>query len=298
MHLSTTLSPAPDAQPGPETSRPSPNDGGFAAMVDEGQAPDSSPVLPVPMVTNGRPKLLDTGDLPTLLEYARDNAGDTPPATMMPQIVTMIPPAAALTATFSGQTDAETITSSSRTSAPVVAPPPPESAAMPELETATQLLQPQIQAATLPQPSSLTPQAAQPAPEVVLPARPAHLAADVGLEIVRQVAGGKSDFTIRLDPPELGRIEVRLELAPTGDVRGVIAADNPATHEMLRRDEAALYRLLAEQGLKADSGALAFEQRRRAAAGRHGFAESDNANADSPEAPQPRRSSSLLDLVT
>ncbi len=138
--------------------------------------------------------------------------------------------------------------------------------------------------------------------EIVLPARPAHLAADVGLEIVRQVAGGKSDFTIRLDPPEMGRIEVKLELAPTGEVRGVIAAENPATHELLRRDEAALYRLLAEQGLKADSGALSFQQRQQQQqpvreheiASEHGRASGHTEFAAAPA----RRSNALLDLVT
>ncbi|MEM8825487.1 MAG: flagellar hook-length control protein FliK, partial [Pseudomonadota bacterium] len=116
-------------------------------------------------------------------------------------------------------------------------------------------------AAPAPNAASLPATVSEATPEIILPARPDRLAADVGIEIARQVIGGKSDFSIRLDPPDLGRIDVRLELAPTGEVRGVIAADNPATHDLLRRDEAALLRLLTENGLKADSGALAFERR-------------------------------------
>ena len=141
---------------------------------------------------------------------------------------------------------------------------------------------------------------AAPAPqEAALAARPERLGADVGVEIVRQMAGGKSDFSIRLDPPELGRIDVKLELAPTGEVRGVIAADNPATQEMLRRDEAALLRLFLDQGLKADSGALKFEQRQTHASATSETDTAVTAGEDpaGPAVAAPRRAAGLLDLI-
>lgn len=112
----------------------------------------------------------------------------------------------------------------------------------------------------VPPPSITIPEAARPLSEqTILATRPERLSADVGVEIARAASTGKTNISIRLDPPELGRIDVRLELAPTGEVRGVIAADNAEAHEMLRRDEAALLRLLGDHGLKADMGALKYD---------------------------------------
>lgn len=110
-----------------------------------------------------------------------------------------------------------------------------------------------------PAPPSAAVSEARPAAPV-LPTRPDRLVADVAVEVARQVSAGRSEFSIRLDPPELGRIDVSLEFSG-GDVRAVVSTDNPATHDLLRRDADAFVRLLADSGFRADGGALRFDLR-------------------------------------
>ena len=151
--------------------------------------------------------------------------------------------------------------------------------------------QAQVQAAPLPQPT-----------ETMLAVRPDRLAADVAVEVVRQIGAGRSEFTIRLDPPDLGRIDVSLEFRGN-EVRAVVSTDNPATHDLLRRDADAFQRLFADSGFRADGQTLRFDLRdgsggrqhagdaHRAGTGNAGAAEQNLADA-------PRASRrGLVDLV-
>lgn len=95
-------------------------------------------------------------------------------------------------------------------------------------------------------------------PEIVLSVRPERLASNIGIEVVRQISHGRSEFSIRLDPPDLGRIDVRLEFN-RGEVRAVVTSDNPATHDLLRRDAEGLARMLTDNGFRADAGAFRFD---------------------------------------
>jgi flagellar hook-length control protein FliK len=106
------------------------------------------------------------------------------------------------------------------------------------------------------------------APVVVI--RAAHHGAEgalpqerIALAIVRQVQEGVSRFEIRLDPPELGRIEVKLSLRADGHVSAQLAADRPDTLELLQRDARVLQRALTDAGLHMDSGSLSFGLRER-----------------------------------
>jgi hypothetical protein len=110
-----------------------------------------------------------------------------------------------------------------------------------------------------PAPPSAAGSAARPAAPA-LPTHPDRLVADVAVEVARQVSAGRSEFSIRLDPPELGRIDVSLEFSGA-EVRAVVSTDNPATHDLLRRDADAFMRLLADSGFRADGGALRFDLR-------------------------------------
>ncbi len=137
-------------------------------------------------------------------------------------------------------------------------------------------------------PQNPTPSAAQPPVHQVpqpLPARPERMGNDVGIEIARQVEGGRTQFSLRLDPPELGRIEVKLEMAADGQVRGVVSADNAHTYDLLRRDADNLARALADAGLKADSNALRFDLRQGGSQGQaHAFAPSSQSRDGQPNA--------------
>ena len=79
--------------------------------------------------------------------------------------------------------------------------------------------------------------------------------AGVAMEIAAHARDGKSHFEIRLDPPELGRIDVRLHIDHDGQVTSHLRVDRAETLDLLRRDAPSLERALQDAGLKtADSG--------------------------------------------
>ena len=97
---------------------------------------------------------------------------------------------------------------------------------------------------------SLTPQAGQTHPATQTVA--AHLTKSAA-------KGDGSKMTIHLDPPELGRVEVRLEFGKEKSVKAHLIVEKPETFLMLQRDAAALERALQNAGLETDSGSLEYQ---------------------------------------
>lgn len=121
------------------------------------------------------------------------------------------------------------------------------------------VLAPVSPASTLTEP---TQQSAPQRPVVLVQAQPnVPLAETVGAHIVRLHGQGKTEFTLRMDPPELGRIDVKLEMGTDKTVRAIVAAELPQTLDLLQRDSRTLERVLADAGLKADTGSLSFASR-------------------------------------
>ena len=58
--------------------------------------------------------------------------------------------------------------------------------------------------------------------------------ASVGFEIASKAVAGENNFDIRLDPPELGRIEVRLHVDRDGNVTSHLIADRKDTLDLLK----------------------------------------------------------------
>ena len=83
----------------------------------------------------------------------------------------------------------------------------------------------------------------------------------VAAEITAQVRDGKNRFEIRLDPPDLGRIDVTLNVDKQGQVTSHLVVDRSETLDLLRRDAPSLERALQSAGLKTDSGGLEFSLR-------------------------------------
>jgi flagellar hook-length control protein FliK len=83
----------------------------------------------------------------------------------------------------------------------------------------------------------------------------------LAFEIARQVAAGQSRFQIRLDPPELGRIDVRLEIDGKNGVHARLTVDKAETLDLLQRDHRSLERALAQAGLDAERTSLEFSLR-------------------------------------
>jgi flagellar hook-length control protein FliK len=81
----------------------------------------------------------------------------------------------------------------------------------------------------------------------------------LAVEITRQAMNGNTKFDIRLDPPELGRLNVRLEMDASGQTRTHMIVERAETLEMLLTDARSLERALQQAGLKAEPGSVSFE---------------------------------------
>lgn len=104
------------------------------------------------------------------------------------------------------------------------------------------------------------PHAAQPSNQ---PAGIADMVPVAGLAvaIAAHAQTGKNHFEIRLDPPELGRIDVRLDVDRDGQVTSHLRVERPETLDLLRRDAPALERALQQAGLKTSDNGLQFSLR-------------------------------------
>lgn len=92
-----------------------------------------------------------------------------------------------------------------------------------------------------------------------MPVVPPH--EQVAVHVRKAVDDGHNQITIRLNPTELGRIDVKLEVGRDGTLRASFAAEQAHTLEALRNDSRQLERALQEAGLKPDAGGLNFSMR-------------------------------------
>lgn len=92
-------------------------------------------------------------------------------------------------------------------------------------------------------------------------ARAAPAASQVAREIVRQFDGENTRFELRLDPPELGRVEVRLEVSRDHKVTAIVAADSPQALAELARHARELEQTLQSAGLELSDNGLSFDLR-------------------------------------
>src|SRR6185312_7864246 len=76
----------------------------------------------------------------------------------------------------------------------------------------------------------------------------------LAMEIAASAKSGKSRFEIRLDPAELGRIDVRIDVDGNGRVTSHLTVDRPETLSMLRQDATQLQRALDNAGLQTGNG--------------------------------------------
>lgn len=139
------------------------------------------------------------------------------------------------------------------------APPPVQSAdakaAAPQAH-ATGPAVPQTAAATSAANTSIT-QHVQVAAEV-RPNIPA-----LAVEVAAKSQAGAKQFDIRLDPPELGRVEVRLSIDATGKASAHLTADQPQTLDLLQKDSSSLTRALRDAGLDVSQNGLNFSLRQQ-----------------------------------
>lgn len=80
----------------------------------------------------------------------------------------------------------------------------------------------------------------------------------VAVEIARHIQNGINRFEIRLNPPELGRIDVRMEIDASGNLTARLAVEKSETLDLLQRDQRALERALADAGVDPGKTELEF----------------------------------------
>jgi flagellar hook-length control protein FliK len=80
----------------------------------------------------------------------------------------------------------------------------------------------------------------------------------VAFEIARHVESGTKRFQIRLDPPELGRIDVRLSVDNSGTVQARMTVERAETLDLMQRDQRSLQQALQQAGLDISKTNLEF----------------------------------------
>lgn len=91
----------------------------------------------------------------------------------------------------------------------------------------------------------------------------------IGLTIARAAEAGVDRVSIRLNPAELGRIDVQMELGQDGRMTLSVAADRPETLDQLQRHVRDLERALNDAGFDAGAGDLNFSLRQQNPSGDH-----------------------------
>lgn len=115
----------------------------------------------------------------------------------------------------------------------------------------------------------------------------APLEEQVSVHIRQAMDEGADQITIKLNPPELGKLHIKMEIGVDGRAQVLVTADNKDTFEMLQRDARNLQQALSDAGVKTDSGSLQFDLRGQSdqqAAGQFDFGgqqDQQNASSDS-----------------
>jgi flagellar hook-length control protein FliK len=99
-------------------------------------------------------------------------------------------------------------------------------------------------------------QATQPSPQASADA-PSSLQ-NLGTAIAVKAAGGTKSFEIRLDPAELGRVEVKLDIGSDGKADATITVHRPETLALMLSDSQNLERSLRDAGLDVSNSSLNF----------------------------------------
>jgi flagellar hook-length control protein FliK len=81
------------------------------------------------------------------------------------------------------------------------------------------------------------------------------------IEMGMQALRGVTKFQIRLDPAELGRVDVKLEIREDGEVKASLVVDRVETLAMLKRDAQTLQQAFEQAGLRHSPDGLNFSLR-------------------------------------
>src|SRR6202043_2176744 len=91
----------------------------------------------------------------------------------------------------------------------------------------------------------------------------------LAVEIAASAHSGKTRFDVRLDPADLGRIDVRIDVDRNGQVTSHLTVEKPETLSMLRQDAPQLQRQLDDAGFKTGDNGLQFSLRDQSSSGQN-----------------------------
>ncbi len=80
----------------------------------------------------------------------------------------------------------------------------------------------------------------------------------IAFELARQTTEGNTRFQIRLDPAELGRIDVQLDIDTSGQVNARLVVEKAETLDLMQRDQRGLEKALHQAGLDSAKTNLEF----------------------------------------
>jgi len=83
-------------------------------------------------------------------------------------------------------------------------------------------------------------------------------AEQVSKQITAAVKDGVDRIKVQLNPAELGRVDIKMEIAGDGKIMAVIAAENQDTLDLLQQDSKLLEKALQDAGFDADGDSLNF----------------------------------------
>ncbi|MFP4312695.1 MAG: flagellar hook-length control protein FliK [Alphaproteobacteria bacterium] len=89
----------------------------------------------------------------------------------------------------------------------------------------------------------------------------AHPGTQIVAASIKKMAGSgeTKNIRIQLDPPELGRVEIKMSFNKDKTVKAILTAEKPETFMMMQRDVQLLERALQNAGIDADGSELSFE---------------------------------------
>ncbi len=76
----------------------------------------------------------------------------------------------------------------------------------------------------------------------------------LNMHVTKAFKDGQQEFTVRLDPAELGRVRVKLSFIEGGRVHAQVMAERPETLDLMQRDTRGLEKAIEAAGHKADGG--------------------------------------------
>lgn len=85
-----------------------------------------------------------------------------------------------------------------------------------------------------------------------------QIAKQLNMQVTRAVSNGTNEFTMKLNPTELGRVQVKMAFGSNGTVSAQVMVERPETLELLQREVRGLERAIEAGGHKADAGNISF----------------------------------------